>query len=111
MNRFERPGLKKRILDSVSLPVITFIVILALFLYGISAISGTAAGEEKRNLENALERDIVHCYAVEGVYPPTLDYIEQNYGLTYDTDQFMIDYQVIGSNLMPHFTVIERNQL
>ena len=46
MNRFEKPNLKKRILDSVSLPVITFIVILALFLYGISAISGTAAGEQ-----------------------------------------------------------------
>ena len=111
MNRFEKPNLKKRILDSVSLPVVTFLAILALFLYGISAISDTAADEEKHNLENALERNIVHCYAVEGIYPPTLDYIEQNYGLTYDTDQFMIDYQVIGSNLMPHFTVIERNPL
>ena len=77
MNRFERPNLKKRILDSVSLPIIVFLVVLGGFLYGISSISSTAAGEEKRNLENALERDIIHCYAVEGIYPPTLTYIEE----------------------------------
>ena len=111
MNRFERPDFKKRILDSVSLPIIIFLVALGVFMYGISSISNTAADEEKRNLENALQRDIVHCYAVEGIYPPTLAYLEEHYGLIYDKDKFIIDYQVIGSNLMPNVTVIEGNPL
>ena len=79
-----------------------------MFLYGISSISNTAANEEQRNLETALQNDIIHCYAVEGIYPPTLTYIEENYGLTYNKDKFIVDYQVIGSNLMPHVTVMER---
>lgn len=111
MNRFEKPNLKKRIQDSVSLPIIIFFVILGVFMYGVSSISNTAADEEKNNLERALQKDIVHCYAVEGIYPPTLIYLEDNYGLTYDKDRFLVDYQVVGSNLMPSFSVIERNPL
>lgn len=109
MNRFEKPNFKKRILESVFFPIVVFILILGLFLFGISSISSTAVSEEKKNLENALQRDIVHCYAVEGIYPPTLSYMEDNYGLTYDTDKYIVDYQVIGSNLMPDYHVIERN--
>jgi hypothetical protein len=109
MNRFERPSLKKRIQNSVSFPIILFIAILGVFLYGISSISDTARSEEKRNLENALQRDIIHCYTVEGIYPPTLEYMEDNYGLTYDSEKYIVDYQVIGSNLMPDFHIIERN--
>jgi hypothetical protein len=111
MNRFEKPNLRKRILESVSLPIIIFVVVLGVFMYGISSISNTAAGEEKRTLEQALQNDIVHCYAVEGIYPPTLVYLEEHYGLTYDKEKFLVDYQVIGSNLMPNVTVIERTPL
>ncbi len=108
MNRFQKLSLKKRIMDSVSLPIVIFIVTLALLFYGVSSISNTAANEEKGNLERALQKDIVHCYAVEGIYPPTLVYLEDHYGLTYDKEKFLIDYQVIGANLMPNVTVIER---
>ncbi|HOO28469.1 MAG TPA: hypothetical protein PLU43_08385, partial [Lachnospiraceae bacterium] len=69
----------------------------------------SSVNDEKEILTNAVNRDIVHCYAVEGMYPPSLHYIEKNYGLTYDHDRFIIDYEAIGSNIMPSVMIIERN--
>ena len=57
--------------------------------------------------EAALRRDIVHCYATEGFYPPSLEYLEEHYGLTYDKNRYWVDYQPVGSNLMPDITVLE----
>ncbi len=53
-------------------------------------------------------RSITHCYAVEGTYPSSLEYLKENYGLTYDETVFFVDYQTIGSNILPDVTIIER---
>lgn len=109
MNRFTKPDLKKRILGSVNFSVIIFLLVLGLFLYGVSAISSSSVVNDRQILTDAINRDIIHCYAIEGMYPPSLDYIEKHYGLIYDKDKFIIDYEVFGSNIMPSVMVIERN--
>ena len=60
-------------------------------------------------LEKAVTRTITQCYALEGSYPPDIAYLTTHYGLTYDPDQYLIDYQYIGSNLRPDVTIIKRN--
>lgn len=64
--------------------------------------------EEKRSLEEALQREIVQCYVLEGHYPDSLPYLEEQYGFSYDKEQFFVDYQLLGANIMPDVTVIER---
>jgi hypothetical protein len=51
----------------------------------------------------------VHCYAAEGIYPPDLEYLQENYGLQVDTDNFVVDYRPFASNLMPDITVLPKN--
>ena len=77
-----------------------------LFLYGLGSFGRDTMQRQQSSLENALRRDIAQCYAVEGTYPPSLAYLKEHYGLTYDTDTFYIDYQPIGSNLYPDVTVL-----
>lgn len=110
MNRFSKPGLKKRIMDSVSMSVILFVVIIMVFIIGISYISQTNGKGQKDILTDAINKDIVHCYAIEGYYPPSLSYIEDHYGLTYDRSKYIIDYEPIGNNIYPDFTVLEKNR-
>ena len=50
----------------------------------------------------------MHCYAIEGSYPESLQYLKDNYGLTYDEEKYFIDYQVLGSNILPDVTIIDR---
>ncbi len=109
MNRFNRPGLKKRITESMNFSVFFFVAVIAIFLFGISFISSTSSRDQKQVLEDAVNKDTIHCYAVEGYYPPSLKYIEDHYGLTYDKERYIVDYVPVGDNIMPSITVVEIN--
>lgn len=88
------------------LPLLTGILILLLFLRGVQSVSDTTVAKQQESLETALSRSIAQCYAVEGMYPPSLSYLKEHYGLTYDENKFLIDYQSIGANLMPEVVVL-----
>lgn len=110
MNRFAKRNSKFRHFKFIKLPVLAFLALLILFLYGVNNISTTTSEKQEESLRNAVYRSIVQCYAVEGTYPPSLAYLQDHYGLTYDSDTFFVDYQPIGSNLMPDVTIIPKNQ-
>lgn len=107
MNRFQRKRADKLGKVSFLLPFLTFIPILLLFYRGILSITAVNDSEQLRSLEKALRQNIVHCYAVEGAYPSSLSYLEEEYGLTYDKQKFVIDYQPIGANILPDVTIIQ----
>ena len=59
-------------------------------------------------LRQAVLQAAVQCYAVEGSYPASLDYLEENYGLLVNHDRFIVTYEAFASNLMPQVNVLER---
>lgn len=89
--------------------VFFFVIVIAVFLFGISFIASTSSKDQKDVLTDALNKDVIHCYAVEGYYPPSLAYIEDHYGLTYDKSRYLIDYVPVGDNIMPSVTIVEIN--
>ena len=107
MNRFTTKAEKRMILmPRIRLAYLICPLILVAFWIGLSSIDETTVSRQKDSLETALNRDIIHCYAVEGFYPPSLSYIEEHYGLTYNKDLFFVDYQPIGSNMRPDVTIL-----
>ena len=108
MNRFEQKNrsLWQKLIYLI--PILAFIALFVLFLQGIGSVSESTLNKQQESLETALERSISQCYAVEGSYPPSLEYLEQHYGLLYDEDSFFIDYEYYGSNLLPEVTVLRR---
>lgn len=70
------------------LSVGVFLVIVFVFLQGISSISEGTRKRQRESLENAIMRSVTHCYAVEGAYPADLEYLKSRYGLIYDETLF-----------------------
>ena len=95
-------------IKKLRLSYIVFIAVLAFFYFAVGNISSSTIDKQEESLKNALQKDLVHCYAVEGYYPPSLEYICEHYGLSYNTDIFYVDYQPIASNIMPSITVIRK---
>lgn len=91
------------------LPVLLLVLVLTFFMVFADSFSRSNLEHEKTILQNALNRTITQCYALEGSYPYNLAYLEEHYGLTYNKEHFFIDYQYIGGNLRPDVTVIERD--
>ncbi|MGN1159743.1 MAG: hypothetical protein ACI4SE_06045 [Lachnospiraceae bacterium] len=108
MNRFGKGHRSIAFLRKFHLSILAFIVLMVFALYGLQNVSDKTYQSQRESLESALERSIAHCYALEGTYPPSLEYIKEHYGLIYDEDRFFVDYQSIGSNMMPDVTIIEK---
>ena len=109
MNRFDNSGFIKKIFRKINFNFLFLAAIVAAFVMLLGYISGSEKFDEKKILEDSIKDDIVHCYALEGVYPPDIEYIEDNYGLNYDHNRFIVDYNIFADNVMPNFYVIERN--
>lgn len=107
MSRFSAKKKKNSFLkNTLFWSVLFFLLFIILFWNGFTSVEDATLDRQQESLETALQRDIVHCYAVEGTYPPSLSYIEDHYGLTYDKDAFFVDYTAIGANIFPDITVI-----
>lgn len=102
---------KKNGLFSLLRGLLTPLVIvgaLLVFAAAVNSLDGGRNEESLHQLEDALHRGCVACYAAEGIYPPDVDYLKERYGIQVDEEKYKVDYQVFAKNLMPSITVLER---
>lgn len=88
--------------------VILALAVLLCFLTAVERLEQGRKDEGKQQLEDAVRRTAVACYASEGFYPPSVEDMVRRYGLQYDETAYMIHYEIFASNLMPEITVVER---
>lgn len=98
----------RRRFSYLHLGIFLFIIFFTLFLCAMNQFNDSTISRQKLSLQNAIERDVIHCYALEGFYPPSLSYIREHYGLLYNDNLFLVDYQPIASNIYPDFTIIQK---
>ena len=91
---------------AVVLFIVTAVLVLALFSTALSNIGSETAIEDKIQLEKALASAAVSCYAIEGSYPPSVEYLVENYGIHINEKRFTVKYEDHASNLMPDITVL-----
>lgn len=109
MRRFQQskePSLYKNLILSLLL----FALAAGIFYSGIRSLSADTDAAELKTLTEALQRNVVLCYTLEGSYPESLDYLKEHYGIRYDEDKYFVAYEVLGENIMPDITIIERNE-
>ncbi len=83
----------------------------ALLVWFFAALGSLNSGQQALGrdlLEDALRQASVSCYAAEGFYPPTLDYLCEHYGIQIDFSRYTVFYEVFAENLMPDITVLEK---
>ena len=80
--------------------------VLLFFSTALNSLDQGQREEAQRQLEEALRRGCVACYAAEGIYPPNLDYLKERYGVQVDESRYTVFYSVFADNLMPDITVL-----
>ena len=96
-------GLLKGVLTPVAV-----VVVVVFFAAALTSLDSGREAASMRQLEDALRRGCVACFAAEGVYPPTLNYLKNNYGVQIDERKYAVFYDIYAENLMPDITVLER---
>lgn len=90
----------------IAIAVMAAMACLAYF--SIDGFDKNTAGKSQSALEDAIKKAAVQCYAIEGSYPPDLQYLADHYGIILNEDTYIYHYQVIGSNIMPDIIVLKK---
>ena len=90
---------------------IAIVLLMILLLVGVWLLVsrvGRSSGEAQTEfVTDAVHNAALTCYAVEGAYPTSLEYLRSHYGRAYDQSRYLVRYDSFGSNLMPDISVTE----
>ena len=79
----------KRINAKAVLFVLLTVLVVGGFLVALQNLDSGHRKEGKEQLEAAIRRSAVACYAAEGIYPPDIDYLVEHYGIQIDEENHM----------------------
>lgn len=83
-----------------------FLCAVCLFLFASVRMEETTKREQTELLRDAINQAVVSCYAIEGRYPESLDYLIENYGIRVDTEKYAVSYEIFADNIRPGVRVI-----
>lgn len=79
---------------------------------GLWVGAGAAAQQAREQGAVALQQSVIstamQCFAIEGAYPQTLEYLEEHYGLSVNHEAYAVTYEAFASNVMPSVAVVPR---
>ena len=85
-----------------------FILLMIAFVLIVNSITANGNSQELNMVREAVKNAALTCYAVEGLYPAELDYLQEHYQLSYNEERYLVYYEAFASNLMPSIQVVER---
>ena len=91
------------------MPVL-MIAAVCILLISAGNVSEKQQAESLKQMEDTIHKAVLNCYAIEGSYPATIDYIEKYYGLQIDHDRYDVFYEIFAQNVMPEITVVEKEE-
>lgn len=94
---------------SIIIAILVLILVVAFIVVGTASTAKTADEEGRRIAERAVRRTVMQCYALEGVYPPSMEYLYENYGLYVDLDRYVVIYRADSAAIMPYIKVELKN--
>ena len=92
----------------ILLPIGFFAAVVYLFNIGVGHLTQANEEEALEAARVAVTRAAVQFYALEGRYPPSLDYLVDRFGIQLDEERFIFHYDAFASNIMPQITVLPR---
>ncbi len=91
--------------DVIRLLAIAAVLVAAVLL--VNRIGTAQETAETEIVRNAVKNAALTCYAVEGAYPDSVEYLREHYRLAYDEDRYLITYDAFASNMIPDIWVTE----
>ncbi|MBR4472784.1 MAG: hypothetical protein IKS55_04015 [Oscillospiraceae bacterium] len=96
----------RRLIWPLLAALILAVILLSVFRHPKTELEDSGAAA----IREAVQRSALQCYVVEGVYPPNLQYLEDNYGLQVNTEDYYVSYEAFASNLPPTVKVVNRTE-
>lgn len=96
---------RRRSIRALVVFVVVFCLSAALAIWGVNYIHASVDAAQIALIEDTVHRSLMSCYALEGAYPSSLEYLKENYNLSYDESRYTVYYDAFASNIMPSVKV------
>lgn len=92
----------------IGLVVLTLLLILAAKIFLVDRPVRRVQEDTAYAITETIQERARQCFAVEGVYPESLDYLIENYGLRINTKDYYVVYEAFADNLPPDIRVAKK---
>ena len=96
-------AIKKKLYTPIA--VLAIVLLIAIIALIGTYMRSTFEQEDVRMAEDTVRKYAVQCYALEGAYPESIEYLADNYTLTLNREKYVYHYDYIGANMMPDISV------
>ena len=101
--------MKKRSISRITLfSAVLFAVLLVWLTLSLTRTEAALRDNRKNYIYSSVMNGAALCYSIEGEYPPDIQYLEDNYGVRYDPDEYIVHYSYFGATIRPSVTVTEK---
>lgn len=90
--------------------IILFVIIMAWNIGSLGSFMGKSQEKSAESIKKSLMKACIQCYALEGSYPESLEYLSDHYGVQLDKEKFFYHYEIFASNMSPTINVIPRGR-
>ena len=87
--------------------LLSIVLVLAAAVLLVNRIDTAQDAAETDIVRDAVKNAALTCYAVEGAYPDSVEYLREHYRLAYDENRYLITYDAFASNMIPDIWVTE----
>ena len=84
-------------------------VLVLISAIGIIRFNNNLQQQQLAAVKQSVSNAVIHCYSLEGAYPPNLEYLAKNYGLVIDNAHYIYDYSIFASNVPPQIKIFRKN--
>ena len=93
----------------IAVCVLAALIIVLGMLLMLAQGTNSDSEEHAASLRQAVYDRALQCYVIEGSYPESLSYLEQNYGLAVNHEDYLVVYTPFAENMPPDIRVIPRH--
>ena len=87
--------------------LVVFAAVVVWLVIGLNRTEDISAEQRLENVKQSVTNGAVMCYSVEGFYPESIGYLEENYGVSYDKTKYLVHYRYVSADIRPTISVYE----
>jgi len=98
-------------LKAISIILLSCLIgfVMVYMIVSTMRFSDESEGKQTQSIEDIIRKAAVQCYALEGEYPPNVEYLRDNYGVILDSSKYFYYYDAsFGSSILPDISVISK---
>lgn len=85
------------LISKIILLTVIFSTVVIVF-FSVGKLDSSNSSKEEENIKKIITKALVQCYALEGNYPASIEYLVK-YGIVFNNEKYLYHYEPFGESI------------